>query len=465
MTMIDAQLAPAENGQAFRALIALVGVETSDGRVFDALTWREPPLTVYSQMTNANGHDEAPIVGRIDRVERNANEVWGFGMLDTGSDAGRETIRLIREQFLRGVSVDAAVLDMTESNDGLTHFVAEVGALTIVGFPAFRETEIELVSDSMPDEASVAANLAVAFNVDLAETQTTTNWPEAPDLEAQVRADVRAGGIDLGPGLSLIASARPQGPPREWFADPRLDRRRGLHVEADGRIWGHVYGWGECHVGSPPGRCVQLHADALGTDMISDIDGRGVLCDDGSFVRTGPLVIAADHADLALSWHRAKDHYANTALAVGDVTIGFDAYGIWCAGAVRPGSPPELLHALRASVPSVDCRDIAGRLEVISLLAVNTGGFPARHVAARLAEGRVLALVASGAMVDEDCGCGEASSTLTDALERLASLERDLSHVRLIERQTRENTLAEIEVELGLDRASEVAALEADLLV
>lgn len=453
MTQIEAQLDPVQTGQAFRALIAMVGTATSDGRIFDALTWREPPLTVYAQMINTEGHDQAPIVGRIDRVERNLDEVWGFGVLDTGSDVGREAIRMIREKFLRGVSVDAAVLDFTESDDGLAHFSAEVGALTIVGFPAFRETEIELVEAAMdhefmpgPDGKCMICGMSKAEHEMAAAILVESGQP-----------------VDLGAGVAVLASARPIGPPREWFAQPALDKRYGLHVEPDGRIWGHVYGWGECHIGSPPGGCIQLHAHAIGYEQIIDVDGRGVLCADGTFVRTGPLVIAADHADLGMSWMRAKDHYANTALAVGDVVIGPDEHGIWCAGAIRPGTSETMIHALRASQPSVDCRDIAGRLEVISLLAVNTPGFPARSKA-RFAEGRVISLVASGAPVEEGCGCG-GTSALSEVLERLESLERDLAPVRAAEVQARAQAVAELEADLGIDDASVVARLEAELLV
>ena len=400
----------APHGRPYRMLLALVGVATSDGRIFDELTWRDLPLSLLWQPENEPGHDGAVIVGRIDRIVRDGAEVWGYGILDTVGDAGREVVRLIEGGFLKGVSVDAAVLDVEETDDGLLHFRAEVGAVTIVAFPAFRETQIEL--EDATDDTDTAP-LAVA------------------------------------PALAASGAL----PPAAWFADPQASRREPLHVEADGRVWGHVYGWGECHTGSGPGQCIQAppsrHAYAY------FLTGR-VLTDAGE-IPTGPITIAANHAPLRASWLGAKDHYENTALAVADVTCGEDVHGIWVAGMVRPGTPDEQVHALRASCPSGDWRPIGGALELVAVLSVNMPGFPA--LAASYHGAELTALVASGVLPDEACSCGggEVSASLAARLERM---EAQFSAWHAATAAERARIVDEWAVSLGVDEASQLAEMD-----
>lgn len=379
--------APMEMGQPFRMLLAVVGSPTSDGRQFEDFAIRQPPLTVYSQMINASGHDDAPIAGKLlFAVQRPAEdgtiEVWAYGMLDSEGAAGQETIRLIAGEYLRGVSVDAAI-DVslaTVDENGVEHYSGvEIGAATIVGFPAFRETQIELL-DVLPDPATVLATVGTA------------------------------------PVAILASAAVADAPPRGWFDNPRLERRTGLSVDAAGRIVGHLYGWGECHIGGPPGRCVTVPRGTVDGSIFASQDGRGVLCSDGTIAPTGPIVLSADHADLGrgMNWQRARDHYAHTGLAVADVACGEDEHGIWVAGMVRPGAPDEAVHALRASAPSgdwrtvLDRRTVGGKLQLVAILMVNMPGFPA--IAASLSGGQMDALITSSPIVasgaEHACSCG-----------------------------------------------------------
>ena len=88
-------------------------------------------------------------------------------------------------------------------------------------------------------------------------------------------------------------------------------------------------------------------------------------------------------------------HYDNTGTAVADVAVGEDEFGIWVAGAIRPGATPSQVEALSRSSLSGDWRRIGGNLELVAALSVNTPGFPLAVVAS----GRVEALVASGASI------------------------------------------------------------------
>ncbi len=411
--------------QAWRAVLAIIGEPSSDFRVFDELTWRDPPLTLRG-CAAMDEHEGAGPIGRIDSITMDGNKVIGEGVFDT-SEQALEAVRLVKEGMVKGISVDAAVQEFAVDEEGNVHFHAEILAATVVQMPAFADAVIELIEADADAQAE-----AEAFSVPVG--------PTLPVVE------------DLGHGLALVASGAVSDIPPEWFDDPHLTRRERLHVEADGRVWGHVYGWGECHTGSMPGSCVQVPRD-IGLDYFN-LGGGAVMCANGAEICTGPLVLSADHAKVrGISWLQAKDHYAHTGLAVADVRAGTDSHGIWVTGAVRPGTQAEMLHALRASRPSVDCRVIGGRWQLLALLSVNMPGYPA--LVAGIENGRVTALVASGAMQGGDCGCGshEALSVLQGRLERLEARYR----------ADQAEAIEALEIDLGLDRASLAARLETEL--
>lgn len=378
-------------------VLMVEGEPTSDRRVMTNVVWRTLPLTLMWQRETSHGGMQTGgefVVGRIDTITRDGNLIRGTGVIDLGSEdspneEGREVERLLDSGNLRGVSIEAAPADGTieydEENDLLIIDAPEIGAAAVVPFPAFREAYIEL------EEAVVASGGTV---LELVE-------PE-PDVFR---------------------------PPADWFANPGLTSRSGLHVEEDGRIWGHLYGWGECHQGFA-NRCVQIPRGGSYSYIVG-VDGRGVRCADGSFVQTGPVFISADHAATrGISWLAAKDHYAHTGLAAADVVCGEDEHGIWVAGMVRPGTPPELVHALTASGPSGDWRIIGGRLELIAVLMVNHQGYPA--LVASFSGGEPTALILRGQAPEHAaaCSCGTGTTTALDrVLDRLGQFEATLGPI------------------------------------
>ena len=146
----------------WEGLIAVEGVETGDGRFLmeEALSWRNLPLPLMLMTENpvgGDGHDGARLAGRSDKVWRDGTEVYGSGVLDLGSDAGREAHRLLGKQMLRGVSADidrvqwdveadgdplAEALGMSQSNR-----VAQgrIMGATLCVFPALEECSVWLV--------------------------------------------------------------------------------------------------------------------------------------------------------------------------------------------------------------------------------------------------------------------------------------------------------------------------------
>ena len=88
-------------------VLAPVGVRSGDGRQFAplSLTTRDLPLPLMWQIQTAEGHDSSVIVGRIDSLERSEDGSLtnARGVFDVGP-YGQEAERLVRHQFLRGVS-------------------------------------------------------------------------------------------------------------------------------------------------------------------------------------------------------------------------------------------------------------------------------------------------------------------------------------------------------------------------
>ena len=189
--------------------------------------------------------------------------------------------------------------------------------------------------------------------------------------------------------LQLVASGGPVRPPRSWFEDPGLDGPTPLTIDADGRVRGHIAAWGVRHIGMPgnvtPPRSRSNY----------QFFRTGVVETDGGDVPVGQLTLAGGHAPISADAGAAVAHYDNTASSVADLAAGEDRYGIWVAGAVRPGVTDEQVRALRASAPSGDWRPINGGLELVAVCQVNVPGFPVAR--ARVASGQVLALVAAGA--------------------------------------------------------------------
>lgn len=464
-------------GRAWRAVLVVEGRLTGDRRLIEpeALTHRDLPLPLLWQRENHPGHEGGIIVGRIDAIERDGASLIGTGVLDVADEAV-ECERLIDEGMLRGVSVDLDDMDAdviladadgnpvdgeeAEDRDDVSPMlVVHRGRLMgahIVAFPAFQEAEIALEpkesdeSDEGDEEASASAAVEVS--------EPEIEGDEEASAEA-TDAVVAAPSVGTASSrLGLIASGPPpDAPPASWFRDPGFDSRRGLHVDADGRIHGHIYEWGQCHLGSPPGQCVTVPRGTTDRGMFAGLDGRGVLTREGEIVATGPICLAADHAGLSLSWLAAKDHYAHTSLAVADVACGEDAHGIWVAGMVRPGTAPELVHALRASAPSGDWRLVGGRLELVAILAVNLPGFPA--LAAHIDGAQVTALVASGSRAaSRGCEC-EASEEDLEALRvELAALRSWVEPLRAKELAERDRRMAERRQQFLADRDARVLA-------
>lgn len=191
---------------------------------------------------------------------------------------------------------------------------------------------------------------------------------------------------------TVTAAAGVWQPPVAWFTDPKLSLPTPVTITDEGRIYGHAAQWGSCHIGQE-GTCIQppreQHHDHYMTGE--------VVCADGARVAVGQITVGTGHAPLHYGASPAAEHYDNTGAAVADVAVGNDQYGIWVAGAVRPGADPLKVYELQAAGQvSGDWRRIGGQLRLVGLLAVNVPGFPVPKMRARVASGQPQALVAAG---------------------------------------------------------------------
>lgn len=231
---------------------------------------------------------------------------------------------------------------------------------------------------------------------------------------------------DTGVTASAAGMA-PLHPPAEWFDYPGFTGPTPITVTPEGHIYGHFAPFDVCHVGRS-GSC--LNARQLTSRAGYAYFHTGyVLTDDGREIPTGPLVMGTTHPDVRAGVQEAQRHYCDTGLVAADVRVGDDEWGQWMSGALRPDVPAERVRELRGSAPSGDWKPIAGAVELIGILAVNTPGFPQVRIAASADE--PLAAVAVGSYTPGELDSylspvlsdGEAAIRLRVARARIGGLD------------------------------------------
>jgi hypothetical protein len=376
-------------------VVATEGEVTSDGRVADpgSLSWRTPPLSLTVN------HDPDQRAGRIDRFMRvmsldgvtvdsvDVSQGDGTGPILVASvtfnletDFGRMVAAEVRDGFLTGVSMEVGDEVIEYDDEDVMHLVeGRIGAVTLAPFQAIESARVVQV-----------ASIHV--------------W-EGPDTLLEAAHD------------SLVASSVPTQPPASWFSDPAFEGPAAITVTPDGQVFGHLALWGTCHTGRTD---VCVTAPTSKSEYAYYRTGY-VTTDTGDQIAVGPITMATSHASTrpGISAAAAVAHYEHTGFVVADVSAGEDAFGIWVAGALRPGVSAERVREFRGASLSGDWRSIGGSLELVAALAVNVPGFPVPRVQAGLtASGVQSALVAAGAF-DGDCDCGKEDSYAS----RIAKLE------------------------------------------
>jgi hypothetical protein len=427
--VVASLLASAVESSGARFIIPLAiptELASGDERSFEknSITSRNLPLPLMWQIKTSSGHDGSVVVGRIDSYEVFEDGSIGNvrGVFDIGV-FGREAERMVRGQFLRGVSVDldkfkAQVEEPSDEdkelsdkntieNEKITVKSARLMGITIVPKPAFQECYIMIEEE--PVLALEEAPLTDGIFEEISE-----------DYEYQL--------------ATIAASAAPMVPPKSWFKDPGLTQPTPLTVTDDGRVFGHIAAWQTSHIGMP-GRNVKPPRSASQYAYFRN----GVLRTDEGDIQVGQLTLAGGHASLSASADEAIKHYDDTNSAVADVIAGEDQFGIYVAGALRPEVTPSQIRQFRASSPSGDWRPINGRLELVAVCNVNVPGFPIAR-----------AITASGGVPGALVAAGAAYLAEIKENGRLSDMERRLSAVE-------KNTFSS-EIETARSRMSSVLA-------
>lgn len=325
---------------------------------------------------------------------------------------------------------DAAMARCSNSDSPASCFRG-ICAARVAANPADTQAGWALPHHNTPDGPAVPKGVSSALGY-LDRTQGIDKAAARRHLErhaasARAAAGTRTAARHGLTALNATAAVSLTAPPAPWFANPRLRGYTAVTATEALRVYGHAAPWDVCHVGIAD-VCVQAPREE---DHPFFLTGE-VVCADGSRVPVGQITLATGHAPLDLPARPAAAHYDDTGTVVADVAVGNDQWGIWVAGAIRPGATPEQVHALRASGRvSGDWRMIGGRLRLVALLAVNVPGLPFPRTSARVASGRVLTLV------------GAARPVTSPAAGHRAALRRVADRIA---------------ADVGLDRASRRAA-------
>lgn len=381
--------------QGWHGVLTLEGRETGDGREFapESLDWTNPPLPLMWQQQSEPQHNRSVVVGRIDKLERRGAEILGWGVIDLGSDHGREVARQMSNDMAGGVSVDVdsvkdADVEFIFPDDGEESVAADddimmlfgpppdkvvfhkgrIRGATLVALPAFVEAKLRLLTEAETDEM-------------LASLEALANGEDA-DLPE--------------PTPSLAAAGGPLYPPTRWFQDPQHDGPTPWTVDQEGRVWGHLALWSSCHT-TFADRCVTPPRERDFPYFMR----REIETADGELVGVGQITMGTGHAALGLGSRPAAAHYDNTGLAMVDCAVGTDRWGIWVAGALRPSVEGAKLRELRAASLSGDWRRIGGKLRLVAILAVNVPGFPVPRTRARYSAEQPTSLVAAGVVTED----------------------------------------------------------------
>jgi hypothetical protein len=195
--------------------------------------------------------------------------------------------------------------------------------------------------------------------------------------------------------MEYSSSGIPITPPKAWFENPKLPRKTKLTVTPEGRVYGHLAAWGECHRDVAMRECVLAPKSQL---EYAPFHLGTTLTAEGDLVDTGKIVMDTRHANINLGYAATAIHYDNTGDEIASIRCGEDEYGIWFAGAVVPEATPSKIAKLRRSPLSGDWRRERGSLELTAALAVNAPAFPVYA----MEDNERLALVAAGSVWEDE---------------------------------------------------------------
>jgi 2'-5' RNA ligase len=372
-------------------------------------------------------------------------EAWGVG--DPESRPGK----LAEKGYLTGNSADIADAtvedELADGKPQRSLINGKIGGTTLVPIPAFADGFVEVNGKRLDAQPAVEPIAASAWNLmDTAYDDDGYEVFAAPTADKRKRAEkagkAMPGGRypienadDLDKAISAVgrgkgdhdeirrhiiaaarqlglsnripdnwasdgslkksvrASADPEVPLLEWFADPKLPSLTPLTREGR-HVFGHIADWTRPHTSFSGQPVFAPHSRSdykwfnTGAFTASDKDGTY------RTVAVGRLTIGGGHADTALTHREAVRLYDDAATAWAYVAAGEDQHGIWVNGVTAEDVDDAVIRKALAHPPSGDWRPIDGSLELVAAHCVNSPGIPVPR--ARVASGEVMALVAAG---------------------------------------------------------------------
>jgi hypothetical protein len=428
-TPADQTLDPPEGGVPFTIPVAVLeGYETPDGRFLTAGNGgrRDLPMTLMCMMKNPDGgwgHDAAIAVGRVDTLERFdasteinplTSDPYGpgvFGWRATGwltphpdQEGSEAAVQFIRDQVLRGVSVD---LDEFQAHE-------EILAVDEDGWPTDWRIVVDEWSIGQMTVCPFAAFPGATVVLDEEDTEEVTPAPIAASGQPGVLTfhgsgcapcDAATLTASAAPTAAELSGVAPTYPPAAWFSrQPMHDHPMERHVYVGrnpdgtptGQVWGRIAWWGACHTGVGDA-CVM--APRLGEVGYRSFHTRGsVYTAEGDELGVGILTHGGGHANIRLGVTPALAHYDTAGTAFCKVRVGEDDDGVWFAGAFRPQITRDQVEDFAGFPVSGDWRADAGDRDVrfIAAVSVPVPGFQPTARMGLAASGQ-RALIAAGA--------------------------------------------------------------------
>jgi hypothetical protein len=349
------------------SVIGLVGQPTSDGRMLAAgidLTFRAFPLPLMWCRQSKEGHSDSFTVGVIESARVEGDRVLASGYMLNSVEADEAAAQLAHGVTSPSVDLAAAEWTYTDEN-GVVVDEQDLWDRVDAGLPVLTTfTAAELIGTTLVATA--------AFG----DTSVSLN----PERESRDVALVAGAADDF----------RPPTYDHRLFDNPNLSGPTLPTMGEDGRIYGHLAVFGQCHR-SIQTECVLVPRSPSGYGHFHT--SPALRLDDGSRLPVGRLTVGTGHADPRLGASPAAAHYDNTGSCFGLVRVGEDEHGVWFSGVAAPWATADQIAQGIASPLSGDWRDFGQGLDLVAALAVNTPGFAARGRDDD--QGRPIALVAS----------------------------------------------------------------------
>jgi hypothetical protein len=408
-TMMSFQSA---RGPRFRTLLAVEEHRVTDGRMFrfGALYSRKTPLPLMFLMRNTEGHEDSVFVGNITRIWREGNMIWGQGEFDNSPDnpVAATAARLVRDNKMNGISVDTIITRpveyLTDENENLTGFDilgAELMGATIVPFPAFEQTFIRMEEDG--EEYLAASALDPTF----------------PDIDSAA------------------------------FTLPEPDVLMPWTVTPDGRVFGHLAAWGECHVGITDSCAIAPRSKSNYAHFLIGRLGNE---------RLGTVTMNTLHAGGGMTRNQVERHYADTGTVAAIVKVVDGALGPWVCGVLDPNLSEQ--DRLRLSVCGISGDWRGG--ELIGILAVPKPGFTVPRYEDDYA------LVASAITTFECVGCNESEKAAAEVAAQIEEAEAEVIDIAEPIEETEDGVLVIVDEEPtaeDLEETDEDLALDLETIL